>query len=266
MGMAEHVFLTRSRNGIGIVRIIFSTNGISRTYLVHASRLFTSKHFVNSLRGYTGDDIPILRFTFNYRPVTTIWYHWVYNREINTKPEILARLDHQDNRSENQRPFDEYFDLLACLCLGQAIGDEEFKNAALVTLVEKVDNDSNKTALLGCFTQPVVQDIFSLFDAASPVRALIINAMVLFGSIEDIQRLVRSKGYPQDYISGVFVQSFKEMHRFRSAVLPRDEDVAAAVTSVTQKEPTFIRAMRGSMTVDYGRGTVSKVRSTVQLQ
>ncbi|KAH7068400.1 hypothetical protein BKA63DRAFT_495045 [Paraphoma chrysanthemicola] len=252
-------------NDNAMVRIVFTTNGIAYNHLVHVSRLQTSKYFTDNLRAHAGKQMPVLRVTFNYRAVTATWYHWVYHRHIKSKHELVAHPNVQDSRSSNRRALEEYLDLLACVCLGQVIGDGDFSDAALAHLVDKVDNSGHKSVFVKCFTPPVVRDIFSLFDATSRVREVIINAMVLFGSIDDIICLTKSKGYPSDYISGVLLQSFQQMVYIRDDHFPRNGATKPA-KPVTPKESSLIRALNGGMTIQYGDGPVIHVPKTARFQ
>ncbi|KAH7092344.1 hypothetical protein FB567DRAFT_545506 [Paraphoma chrysanthemicola] len=256
---------TKVTNGGAMVRIVFTTNGIAYTHLVHVSRLQTSKYLTNNLRAYAGKHMPVLRVTFNYRAVTAIWYHWVYHRQIKSKRELVAHPNFQDSRSTDRRALEEYLDLLACVCLGQVIGDVDFSNAALAHLVDKIDNSSNKAILVKCFTPPVVRDIFSLFDATSSVREVIINAMVLFGPVDDIRCLTKCKGYPSDYISGVFLQSFQQMVCIRDGCF-RGNGATETTKPATPKESSLIRALRGGMTIQYGNGPVIHVPRPARFQ
>ncbi|KAF2026451.1 hypothetical protein EK21DRAFT_74125 [Setomelanomma holmii] len=236
-----------------MVRIAFSIDGRDYTHLVHGARLSTSKYFSQHLRSQNVKSMTTFQIPVNRRPVTNIWYHWVYNRGIVSKYELLAPNGQVDARTKNQRAFDEYFDLLACICLDQVIGDDDFKNATFYKLVEQVNSGHSKAELLKCFTEKVVTDLFCLFDAASPICDMIINSTVLFASVDVFQSIIKSKKYPTDYIMGVILQSFQDMQRFREELSSR-KATTIPTKPAEQKEPSFIRAFRGRVRVEYPGG------------
>ena len=84
----------------------------------------------------------------------------------------------QDIRPKDLRTLDEYFDLLACICLGQVLDDDTFKDMVMTALTEKLHTGNDQAYFLACFKDDVVRDLFSLFNLLSPVRALIVTAAV----------------------------------------------------------------------------------------
>lgn len=166
--------------------ITFRVNGVDYTHLTERRRLACLPDVLPKAPSNGNLNV---RVTFNRRPVSDTWHHRLYFQKIASKTE-LARVGHQDMRVAGRRILHEYFDLLACLCLGHVLGDPAFAVAVLNKIKEKLDTGNDQAIFLACFKEAMVCNIFSLFHPGSPVHALLVDATVKYGTVADIEHLI----------------------------------------------------------------------------
>jgi hypothetical protein len=195
----------------------FHVDGVDYT---HLTERFRRACLSNILREALSDDVLNIRVTFNRRSISNIWHHWLYFHKIASRDDLM-RVGCQDVRGAGLRTLHEYFDLLSCLFLGQVLGDSAFTVAVAITnkIKDKLAKGKNQAILLACFQEEIMRNIFSLFDPGSPVPALLVDAMVKYGTVGDIEYRIKSHGYPREYAVAVILQSFNKLQRFKKALV-----------------------------------------------
>ncbi|KAF1836261.1 hypothetical protein BDW02DRAFT_616475 [Decorospora gaudefroyi] len=198
------------------VKLSFNISGRCEQIEVPRELLYTSDYLYPWLATWDRLGTQCIILNFSRRSIFAIYCRWLYGRKVYTNSEIKWINGLSEKRGAGEIINSDFYDLLACWFLGNALQDVRFKDMVVSDIVRRLNGCKNGETrwFFDCLQPVVVHDFYRNTKADSPIRALLVDAVVKFATPTFVSQLGTS--FSAEFVLSVMGAFAQEVDRLRS--------------------------------------------------
>ncbi|KAF2278723.1 uncharacterized protein EI97DRAFT_440251 [Westerdykella ornata] len=172
----------------------------------------TSQHLMNGIKAWKGDGRPVVEITWRIGADSPLSYHhWLYTRVIQT------RTDREPQAPKN--PGLDFCDIILAWMFGGTIKDEQYQDTAMSALIARLRAPFGEQAhFLRTINALYIKGVHNNLHETSPLRMLVADAVVWFGSPDLFERVKHDDGMPKSFVADLMDAMRRERDRLSAAL------------------------------------------------